>query len=567
MPFSLLALLYGITSARILENSYRSRTAEAVGSARNLAESLIRDASDKALSLSRSQPVIAYLESPTEDPWLLSEVNRLFTATFPSSDWHPYVLPLDGRTPVSSSPLPEEYRLPVYSGWGILGLLSRRDGAEGPVVFAQPHPQSLYPVPLAAGVPVISGERLLGYVIVDAGRPLFAERVGGPSLAGGILTSLWISDSSGCVLYDATDPSREAGFTPRALGSSLSSSAPLGPDLRVSGVYPLSAARDSSSRITGVTFFLAGLSMAVSLILAIMFSRSVALPVHRMTLTMERVSGGDLEARCEETSLAAGDEMALLVRRFNLMIDRVKELLSNLVTQERELRGAEIRALQAQMNPHFLYNTLNSIRSLARLEGAEDIAAMTTSLARIIREGARPRTLFSTVEESLALARDYFALESFRWPGRFTLEESVSGEALKAPIPSLILQPLVENALVHGLERRSGPGMLRIEASVASGDLILRVIDTGAGIEAAALAELRRRMSEAGDAVDGELPGAAGTRENPESEGLGIALVNSHRRLRLVYGAPYGLALESKVGEGTAVTVSIPLGNGGGIEC
>ncbi len=560
LPFTMLALLYGTASARLLENSYRGRTLEAVSGARDLAETLLREAATKARFLAESEPVLSYLSSIDDDPRLISEVYRLFTATAGSGSWYPYVIPLDGKPAISGLSLPDEYGFPLYEGWGMLGQLGRKRLNPGEVVFwGQPHPDSGYSVPLAAGAVVSIGGVPAGYVIVDVGRPLFAERVGGPSLVQGALTGLRITDASGCVLYDMTDSAAEAGFADGATpGSSLSAALPVRDGMVLSGTYPVSAARDGSSRMAGVTLLLAGFGALVALAMALLLSRSIASPVHRLTGTMELVSQGCLDARCRETDAwKTGDEIATLIHRFNLMIDRVKGLVTNLVTRERELRTAEVRALQAQINPHFLYNTLNSIRSKARLEGMDEIASMTTRLARILREGARPREAFSTLGYGLSLARDYFEIESFRWPGRFTFEERVEEAALETRLPSLTVQPLVENALVHGLEPLSGAGRLTVEASVVSGDLILRVSDTGVGMDAAKLAALRSRIGAATLAPE-EDPPEDGSQTLSGSAGMGIALINTHRRICLIYGAPYGLAVESSPGAGTTVTVCVP---------
>ncbi len=565
LPFSLLALLYGTASARLLENSYRDRTLEAVSGARDLADSLLREAAEKARFLSLSEPVVAYLSAQDDDPRLASEVYRIFTATGGALSWSLYVIPLDGRPAIAGAPLPTEYEYPLYEGWGILGLLGSQ-GAEPkePAFWGQPHPDSGASVPVAAGVAVTLNGKPAGYVIVDVSRSLFAERVGAPSLARGTLTGLRVVDSSGCILYDMTDAASEAGFSDAgAVGNeipaaSLSASFPIRDGMVLSGTYPVSAARDGSERMAGVTLLLAGLCALAALAMALFLSRSIARPVHRLTVAMELVSQGRLDARCAETGLwETGDEIAILIHRFNQMIDRVKDLVKNLVTRERELRTAEVKALQAQMNPHFLYNTLSSIRSKARLEGQEEIAVMTTRLARILREGVRPRDDFSTLARALSLARDYFEIESFRWPGRFTYTETVDAAALDTRLPSLVVQPLVENALVHGLEPLQGEGRLTVHASVVSGDLILRVTDTGVGIPPDTLESLRARLAAASLSPEEDPPAAPDAAVSPKG-GTGIALINTHRRICLIFGAPYGVSVESVPGKGTTVTVCVP---------
>ena len=586
VPFVLLAVSFGIASTRILENAWRDRSRETIRGSSELSRKLFADAETAARTLADSDPVRAYMAKSTKDAWLISEINRLFSSTLANSSFTAYLVPLDGAPPFSRSAIPDEYRYDLYSGWGILGSLSRetatlRADPDRAVFFGQPHPASGPSVPVAVGVPVRAAyidrgdpgariirndRRVAGYVIIDIGRQAFSDRVGSVAASGGALTNLFIEDSSGLILYDMVDGQGEATFADgrRASPSDyLVSTEKVRDGISVTGLYPVNAVRSYSGRVAAMTIVIAGLSMLVSLFMAIMLSRSIARPVHLLTLTMERVSQGQLDARCEELpGVKSGEELAVLAHRFNLMIDQVNGLVGNLVAQERELRRSETQALQAQINPHFLYNTLNSIRSMARLQGATEIADMTTSLARIIREGAYAGTGISTVRHSLDLARDYFSIESARWPGRFTLDESVDPDILDARIPRLIIQPIVENALVHGLEEKTGEGFLSIRGRLAAGDIVLTVADTGVGIPSVTLEALRAVLKDAG-----ARPAESSERESaqPSGErGIGIALVNTQRRLSLMYGLPYGIDISSESGKGTTVTICFPFEIEGG---
>ncbi|HPX46995.1 MAG TPA: ATP-binding protein, partial [Treponemataceae bacterium] len=167
-----------------------------------------------------------------------------------------------------------------------------------------------------------------------------------------------------------------------------------------------------------------------------------------------------------------------------------------------------------------------------------------------------PGGSFSTVEESLSIARDYFSIEALRWPGRFTMEECIDPAILHAKIPRLILQPLVENALVHGLEHKPGPGSLSVHGTLSGGDVFIRVRDSGSGIAPERLAHIRERLREAG-----ERPVESSLNDSSipvRPEGAGIALVNTHRRLCLMFGKPYGIEIVSEIGQGTTVMVCFP---------
>ncbi len=571
LPFLALSVAFGTASSRILERAWVARSRETIVGAAELTRRLVLDASDAALELARSDTVSRFLSGNEGDPWLVSEINRQFSALSSSSAFDFFLIPLDGTEPLSRSPIPDEYRVGLYGGWGILGALSRFDGvglgaerpsAFGATLFGQPHPLSGSSVPVAVGVVVRSDRRAVGYVVVDISRRSFSDRIGAYAAAGGSLTGLFLEDESGCVLYsmaDGRDEATFADFSPADGRNFFVFTESVVGGLKLTGAYPLGSIRSYSARVAAVAVIIASLSALLSFAMAVLFSRSLARPVHLLTLTMERVAQGNLDARCEAPSGSRGnEELSVLIGRFNDMIGRVSGLVDNLVAQERELRRAETRALQAQINPHFLYNTLNSMRSMARLSGATDIADMAASLARIMREGSYPGSGFCTLGHSLDVARDYFAIEAARWPGRFFLDVTVDESLLDARIPRLIIQPIVENALIHGLEAKAGEGRLSVRAVLEGGDLRVLIRDSGAGMSAARLAQVRGLLREAGNhPVESSLSGAS--LEGKEGgSGTGIALVNTHRRLALIYGSPYGIGVDSTEGLGTAVALVIP---------
>ncbi len=326
------------------------------------------------------------------------------------------------------------------------------------------------------------------------------------------------------------------------------------------GLFPIGAINIYAQNISATLGVMAILSMLLFLAMSILIAQSISKPVHLLSLTMQQVSQGNLSQLCPEPrNRHSRDEITMLIEQFNQMIEQINGLLKNKVEQERNLRYAEIQNLRAQINPHFIYNTLNSIRSVARLKGDTEIADITTSLAKIIREGTSTGQDFCSLQRSLELAHSYFAIESWRWPGRFTYMESIPEALYSAKIPRLIIQPLVENALSHGLEEKPGPGVLTINAVLESGNIIISIIDTGNGVPQERLAAVRQRLEEitASAGMSDSRPLA----DDPEagiSQGHGIALINTHRRLVLIYGVRYGLKIDSVPTGGCSVSVTVP---------
>jgi len=575
LPFLAMSVAFSASTTQILEDAYRRRAEEATKSAAALTSQLLDEAVRSVEELAASEAVIEYAAGSDKSSALVSEANKLLSSFIGATSFSPYVVPGDGSAPLSRGPVPAEYSIPLYEGWGILGELSRAEVGGGAVLFAQPHQGSGPKTPLAAGIRIFAGDRPVGYLVVDIGREVFASRIGLAANSGGALTSLAIADRSGCILYNMTDETTESSFLDTdALRrkDEYTATASVRSGMKVVGAFPYSAGREYAGRVVAMTSILAAASALAFLAMAIILSKSISRPVHALTVTMDRVSRGQLDASCPELSgRRSGDELAALIRDFNRMIAKVNDLVSNKVAQERELRQAEARALQAQINPHFLYNTLNAIRSAAKLEGSQEIAGITTRLAKIMREGSFPGDGFSTVKHSLEIARDYFAIESWRWPGRFKLEESVDPALLDARMPRLILQPLVENALSHGLEGKQGGGLLTIRGAPERGDAVFTISDDGIGMGADRLERIRELLRRADETPfepslesrldeDAADPGPGKTRN-------GIALINTHRRLRLIYGPPYGIEIASEDGSGTTVTVRFPLSPGGIGSC
>jgi len=564
MPLVILSITLGATMSRVLEGTQRNAARAAVEEAADRVGSLFADASRVAGELAGAAAIGSYATARDRGPGLVAECNRLLSASAATSSFYPYVIPLDGGAPLSRSAVPVEYDPVAYRGWGLVGELLREGGSSPVVLLAQPHPDAARTISLAAGTRIYDGERIAALVIVDVGRKALVDRIGASAArSGAALASLSLADPSGCVAYDSANPLRESAFIDlegqAAAGFMVARSrAPSG--FEVYGMFSREAARGYSSGIVALTSIVGAASVALSLAMAFLLSRSIARPVHELTLTMDLVSEGRLDSRCPEpTGPDSGGELGALVRQFNRMVGRVGDLVENKVAQERELRNAEIKALEAQINPHFLYNTLNSLRAAANLQGATEIADVVTRLARIMREGAFSGAGFCTLARSLELARDYFEIESWRWPGRFRLVEDVDPALRAIIIPRLMVQPLVENALTHGLEAKAGEGELRIEARLEGSDAVIAISDDGAGIPRERLDAILLRLEEAGadpfgsSLSEGEGDEAAGGRN-------GIALLNTHRRLRLIYGPEYGLSISSVEGAGTTTTIRLPAG-------
>ena len=213
---------------------------------------------------------------------------------------------------------------------------------------------------------------------------------------------------------------------------------------------------------------------------------------------------------------------------------------------------AELHALQNQINPHFLYNTLEVIRGRALVQNAQDIADMTEALATIFRYNINRPGAVATLQEEIDNVRNYMLIQNCRFGDRFRFEteiEDVEDGILTHVLPVLTLQPLVENAIYHGINERIGGGRIRLKAYLTQRDLLIIISDNGKGMDDVTLQEIHRKLVGASEGLPVEKKTGRGT---------GIALTNVNQRIKFYFGKEYGLDVKSTLGIGTTITITIP---------
>ncbi|MCZ8520390.1 MULTISPECIES: sensor histidine kinase [Paenibacillus] len=276
----------------------------------------------------------------------------------------------------------------------------------------------------------------------------------------------------------------------------------------------------------------AGLSIGLSL--------RITRPISRLRSLMKRVERGELGV---SVPIESKDEVGQLSQTFNVMVSRLSDLGYRLYESEIREKDSQIAALQSQINPHFLYNTLGSISMYAELGGNREVVRMTNHLSRLLRYSISSERNEVALSKELEHVGGYMAIQGIRYEDRLTFVTEIDEELLGFSVIRLILQPVVENCMIHGFEKGDGSGTIRLSAVRDNGCMLITVYDDGLGIGPLRLQEIRRRITEA------PLPDGPG----------GHGLVNVHRRIALRYGNQYGLSVESEPGAGTRVTLLLPL--------
>ncbi|AIQ70010.1 cache domain-containing sensor histidine kinase [Paenibacillus graminis] len=268
---------------------------------------------------------------------------------------------------------------------------------------------------------------------------------------------------------------------------------------------------------------------------------------------MRRVEDGDLTTRVEEKG---SDEMTLLARGFNDLMDKINSLFNRVHVEQRRKNQAEMRVLQAQIKPHFLFNTLESINVLAVQNEGRKVSEMVYRLASILRISIQDRDEI-TLEEEVTHLRNYLDIQKFRFEDVFDYEIEIPQELLGCGILKLTLQPLVENSIQHGFEGIDYKGVVRVKGWEERGNLILQIQDNGIGMTSAQLGMFQYMVSESGESAspdtDENKPGHG---IHLERRGLGVRSVAD--RIRIEYGDRYGIFICASPGEGTIIQCVIP---------
>ena len=284
--------------------------------------------------------------------------------------------------------------------------------------------------------------------------------------------------------------------------------------------------------------------LVLGLLLAFLLHRMITPPITALQNRITKISSGDFSF---DPAIEWNNELGDIGRGINSMSACVTALMDHRLEDEKQKQDLEYRMLQNQINPHFIYNTLNSIKWMATIQHAPGIAEMVTALSRLLKSVSKSNERLVPLYEEFALLNDYFTIQQYRYGGTITLDVSyIEDEKLNHSclIPRFTLQPLVENAIFHGIEPKGSAGevTLRVERDTANGDVLIRLTDDGIGMTAEQAAKALQE------------PGP----EEAAAKYRHVGMWNVHKRLQYSFGEAYGLSIESEPGVGTTVMVRLP---------
>lgn len=405
--------------------------------------------------------------------------------------------------------------------------------------------------------PILDDGELIGLCVVDFDPTIIQQAYGIEPLAGSIVT---VIDGEGKVIYHSGNDTVGRPVEETALAAIAEEIPPDRPSSRMIeldgeahlsvqsvssytgwqtiGMVPvrslLQEVRDIRFRILSLT----AVVLVAVLVISIVLSNQITKNIKRLRNAMRLVREGHMGAR---PRIRTKDEVGQLSAMFVSMMERVQHLLSEVKSRERQRREAEYRALQAQINPHFLYNTLNTIKYLAEIQFSRNIAEISESLIELLRYAIDPKKEMVSIREELEQMHRFVNIQKYKYLDRVKVTVDAEEETLDAKIPKLILQPIVENALYHGFGTTTEEGTIAIRVYGDRENRVnVSVMDDGIGMTRERIAQVL--------SVDGE----------SDAGRTGIGLRNINERLRHAFGESHGVEIISEPGRFTAVEFAIP---------
>lgn len=500
--------------------------------------SILDEYRHKAYELSTSQEILAALENPDDENMkegYLSLYNIMRGDTYLASA---NIISASGEVHFSTHTFPEKYDIRKYNNeWDSRNILSisgsrmkrnsfsfisieDHQGEGGDVIFA-----SVFRLMMDD-----SGE-LVGYIIIDIFQEGVSDRLGRNSM----FEELLLVDNTTFSAYSLTNGKYGSfsDFPEMQSQEYYKASIRLdGYDFELFAFVEKSLFKDNMRFIALIFIISLITGLVISIILSLVFSHSISRRIVALVRNMKKFEQGDFDTQLEEhTGISDFDTLA---ESFNIMVKRIENLIEISREEEEKLREAERKQLESQMNPHFLFNTLNTIKALAHLEGNEEIYTISLRLGKLLRNTIDNHKSMETLSEAIDMVESYLMIQKIRFPEKLNYRIECPEKLRDVLLPRLIIQPLIENAIIHGLEKKVGSWEIDLSVREEGGNLVIGVSDNGLGFK-------------------GEFDPQKASREGH------VGLYNVYRRLELRYSKDWAMEIGKKTEGGTVVTIRIPI--------
>ena len=525
VPFILLASYTIYLYSKGAEGMLKTQAETALSSDAAFMEAIIQEYRHKAYSLSVSETINKVLEE--DDPQKTSEnMKAIYEEMYAVMAGDTYkaaasIVSSTGNVRISTHNFPSVYDLRTHSNeWdnsNIITLANRNsDSLRASMISIEDHRiengwEILFSV--LRRTFSASGE-VTGYVIIDV---------------------YCVVDKSSYSAISLIHPHIYGGFSEfpflREVDSDTYSVPIIGTSLELTATSVNPFIRESFRNWAYVIAFSLLIGILISIILSLIFSRSISRRIRKIVSSMKSFEKGNFGIKLERTGIKEFDELSIT---FNIMVRRIELLLEKTREEEAKSAEAERKALESQMNPHFLLNTLNTIKALAKMHGEDDIYLTTIRLGKLLRSSIDNRKSNATIRESLDLAECYLQIQKLRFGEKLQYRINCKEDLMEVETPKLIIQTIAENAVTHGLGEKVGEWFIEIDIRERNGMLCISVSDNGVGFQSIPSMDDLEKSQHTG-------------------------LYNIYRRLQLRYGNDFTFNISSVKGEGSVVSITMPM--------
>ena len=493
------------------------------------------------------------LETETPSTELITQINQkvylIMAGHANTMSFH--IVDTSGRFVLATSYEPLEYDFKRYGNWGIFRALdSRNNTIFYPGTYTRLPGQDDTGISVAGKV--IKDGETIGYVMLNIHRRTIEEIIP-PSRD--MRVSFALSDSNFFLVLNhfmiPSSPFVPERYRPLLRTPEIRDNAReyqdeehmiAGYALSETGLFLYAEVSTAlmarnSAYITTMVIIVMMLFVFLCIIIAHQIAKRILGPIRTICDSMEIIKEGNLN---ERVSISTRDEFEIMAEGFNRMIEQLDTQFRTDLERQNRLRIAEMKNLQAQIAPHFLYNTLESIKWLAKLGMNSEIEATVEKLGILLKSSMNFKKDLIPLKDEMRVVTSYIGIQQIRYEDQFTVTINVPETLLDYLVPNLVIQPIVENAMVHGLEKKIGAGSLAIRAFQNGEDICFEISDNGPGMDQDKIETLFKSSAHGDD------------RES-------IGLMNVDRRIKLDFGPGYGVSVSSKEREGTVVTVIMPI--------
>ncbi len=457
----------------------------------------------------------------------------------------------DGTFRISTSKIPEVYDITDHKDWGVFRKLNEKDTVVSYSNRYVSESGKKYSMALAHNIK--KKGKVIGYVIIDIPEDVFQTALDSVNL--NLPIKYIVMDENYYLLYNEIFNDYNERFLDTDFRNSIVQSTQKKLYLKepqrfitwsktrgeqqlfVVSSVPVELVVINSNYIMVTTFAVVIGSILLCLVISPLIIRNLTKPLKSIVGTMKKVQNGDTKARVK---IKNNDEFGFIGTNLNTMLDNLNDLFQTNLEKQNRLRLAELKALHSQINPHFLYNTLDSIKWMAKLNGVDDIVLIVSQLGKLLKNSIHNQKDSVEISEEMALVGSYLSIQKFRYSNKFDVDIDVDESIMHCVVPKLIIQPIVENAIIHGIEDKVGKAHLTIKGWKEDNKIIFEIIDNGVGISEEQLDKICNKVRQ----------------ENMGNDSIGLA--NVDKRIKLYYGEEYGLGITSEVNVGTIMRITMP---------